>query len=89
MELDDYFSVEAAFESIDIVIHCAALVSFQAADKQLLLQPFLLTVFMDMHLMHFVHISNYQQFNWWNDADTVCSVVTVMSCEEILLNCQR
>jgi nucleoside-diphosphate-sugar epimerase len=38
MELEDYFSVEAALEDIDIVIHCAALVSFHARDKNLLLQ---------------------------------------------------
>lgn len=38
MELDDYFSIESALEGIDIVIHCAALVSFQPSDKHLLLQ---------------------------------------------------
>ncbi|MEL7220231.1 MAG: NAD-dependent epimerase/dehydratase family protein [Bacteroidota bacterium] len=38
MELDDYFSVEAALEGINTVIHCAALVSFQPADRHQLLQ---------------------------------------------------
>jgi nucleoside-diphosphate-sugar epimerase len=38
MELEDYFSVEAALAGIDIVIHCAALVSFQARDKNALLR---------------------------------------------------
>lgn len=38
MELNDYFSVEAALAGMDIVIHCAALVSFQTKEKERLLQ---------------------------------------------------
>ncbi|MGH1434566.1 MAG: NAD-dependent epimerase/dehydratase family protein [Lewinella sp.] len=36
-ELEDYFSLEAALEGIDTVIHCAALVSFAPRDKEKLL----------------------------------------------------
>lgn len=36
-ELEDYFSLEAALEGIDTIIHCAALVSFAPRDKEKLL----------------------------------------------------
>lgn len=37
-ELTDYFSLEEALVGVEVVIHCAALVSFQPRDKDRLLQ---------------------------------------------------
>jgi len=37
-DITDYFGVEDALENIEVVIHCAALVSFQGADKERLLE---------------------------------------------------
>ncbi|MEL7247837.1 MAG: SDR family NAD(P)-dependent oxidoreductase [Bacteroidota bacterium] len=36
-DVTDYFALEDAFENMEVIIHCAALVSFQPADKERLL----------------------------------------------------